>query len=143
MKSEVATCSSISAIIMFAYTVQALLDSQLVLRSNDCGCVIYQCTISGEGAIIWRGAAFDCMGTSNKLILLGDDQHTVECNNRTVKAQRKNNYTSLLIILNSSLSGSSIECIHDNGTNSNEIGTISDSVPNITTLSGRCMVLLQ
>ena len=78
MKSEVATCSSISAIIMFAYTVQALLDSQLVLRSNDCGCVIYQCTISGEGAFIWKGAAFDCMGASNELTLLGGDQRAAE-----------------------------------------------------------------
>ena len=120
---------------MFAYTVQALLDPQLVLQSNDCGCVTYQCTVSGEGAIIWRGAAFDCMSRSNEVPLLGEDQHTVECNNGTVKAQRKNNYTSLLIILNSSLSGSSIECIHDDGTNSNVIGTMS--VPTIDTSSGK------
>ena len=126
---------------MFAYTVQALLDPQLVLQSNDCGCVIYQCTVSDEGGIIWRGAAFDCMGTNNELTLLGIDQCAAECNSGTVKAQRENNYTSQLIILNSSLSGSSIECIHYNGTNSNVIGTMS--VPTITTLSGRCMVLLQ
>ena len=75
------------------------------------------------------------MDTNNELILLGDYQRAAECNSGTVKAQRENNYTSRLIILNSSLSGSSIECIHDNGTNPNVIGTMS--VPTITTSSGK------
>ena len=107
-----------------------------MLQSNDCGCVIYECIINGEGAITWKGSAFECIGTDNEqlLTLLGTDK-SLECNDGTVKAQRKNNYTSLLIITNSSLSGSNIECVHENGTNLNVIG--NQSLSNISESSGR------
>ena len=105
-----------------------------MLQSNDCGCVIYECTISGDVAIIWSGSAFECIGTENELTLIGVDQDAVECNNGDVKAQR-NNYTSLLIITDRSLSNSNIECIHYNGTN-NVIGNLS--IPIIAASSGRC-----
>ncbi len=99
--------------------------------------MIYECTISGEGLIAWNGSAFECRGTENEqlLSLLVTDK-SLECNDGTVKAQRKNN-TSKLIITNSSLSGSNIECIHENGTNSIVIGNVS-LPPIISTTSGKC-----
>ena len=114
-------------------TDQASLNPQLVLQSNDCGCLIYECTVNDEGAIIWSGSAFDCIGSSNVLTLLGVDQGAVECNSGAVKAQR-NNYTSQLIIINGSLSGSNIKCTHFNST-SIVIGNLS-----ISTISGKCTV---
>ena len=96
-----------------------------MLQSNDCGCVIYECTINGEGAIIWSGSAFECYSTSsNEIILLSADLGFVACNDGAIKARRIN-YTSQLIVTDRSLSGSNIECIHDNGTNSIVIGNQS------------------
>ena len=107
-----------------------------MLQSNDCGCVICECTVSGEGVIIWTGSAFDCpSGVYNEITLLVLDRGTVECNNGTVKARKNNNYTSQLIITDRSLNGSNIECVHENGTNSNVIGNLS--IPIIKGHSGR------
>ena len=90
-----------------------MLNQQLILQSNDCGCVIYECTISGEGTITWRGSAFDCPSAENDIVLLGVDQgSTTSCNDGAIKAKRSD-HTSQLIITNSSLSGSSIECAHE------------------------------
>ncbi len=101
-----------------------------MLQSDDCGCVIYECTISGEGLITWNGSAFECGGTENEqlLSLLGTDK-SLECNDGAVKARRIN-YISQLIISERSLSGSNIECIHENGTHSTVVGSLS--VPIIT-----------
>ena len=99
--------------------------------------MIFECTISGEGAIIWRGSAFDCISISNELVLLLNGYHrAVECNNGAVEAQG-NNYTSLLIITDSSLSGSNTECIHYNGTNSNVIGNLTIPTIVAATSSGK------
>ena len=108
-----------------------------MLQSNDCGCLIYECTVSDEGVIIWTGSAFDCLATSNEIILFARDGGAVKCNSGTVKAQR-NNYTSQLIITDSRLRGSSIKCIHDNGSNSNVIGNLS--IPAITEHSGKIIL---
>ncbi|MCG8620583.1 MAG: hypothetical protein MJE68_01110 [Proteobacteria bacterium] len=112
------------------------LNQQLILQSNDCGCVIYECTVSGNGAITWSGSAFECESSMNEIILLSADQNYSACNDGAIKARRIN-YTSQLIITNRSLSGSNINCIQDNGTNSIiVIGNLSLS--NISESSGRC-----
>jgi hypothetical protein len=103
---------------------------QLVLQSNDCGCVIYECTVSGEGAITWSGSAFECASSINEISLLGVDLGYTVCNNGAVKARRINYHISQLIISERSLSGSNIECIHENGTHSTIIGSLS--VPMLT-----------
>ena len=115
-----------------------MLNQQLVLQSNNCGCVIYECTFNSEGTIVWKGSAFDCPSVDNVIILLVLDQlqgfKTQSCNDGAIKAKR-NNYTSQLIITDSSLSGSSIQYIHENGTlNPSVIGEIS--LPTINTSSG-------
>jgi hypothetical protein len=88
--------------------------------------VIYECTVSGEGAIIWSGSAFECTSTNNELVLFGADlgYNIIVCNNGAVKARRIN-YTSQLIITDRYLSGSKIKCIHDDGTNSMAIHNVS------------------
>ena len=110
-----------------------------MLQSNDCGCVIYECTVSGEGPIIWSGSAFECIGTNNELVLFGVEQDTVECNKGGIKAQRNGNYTFQHIITDEALSGSNIECIHENGTKSNVIGSLS--IPTIAAYSGKLILM--
>jgi hypothetical protein len=95
--------------------------------------VIYECTISGEEAIIWSGSAFECTATDKAIILFNDVQGTAECNDG-LKAKR-NNYTAQLFVANSSLSGSNVSCTVDKGTNSEVIDNLS--IPNMTH-SGRC-----
>ena len=96
-----------------------------MLQSNDCGCVIYKCTINGEGAITWSGSAFECESSMNEINLFSADLGYSTCNDGAIKARRVNNYTSQLIVMDRSLSGTNIECIHDNGTNSIVIGNQS------------------
>ena len=134
MPDLVQNIGAVTAIVL--YTDQASLNPQLVLQSNDCGCMIYECNINGEGAIVWSGSAFKCIDSMDELILFVADQGTAECNNGAVKA-RRNNCTSQLIITDRSLSDSNIECIHFNGTN-NVIGNLSISTVGI--LSGKCTV---
>ena len=98
--------------------------------------MIYECTVSGEGVIVWSGSAFECIGSQNEIILLSVDVRLVECNNGAVKAQR-NNYTSHLIITDRSLIGSNIKCIYDNGMNSNVIGNLSIPTISVTVPSGK------
>ncbi len=86
--------------------------------------MIYECTVSGEGAIIWSGSAFECTSTNNELVFFGADLGYSVCNNGAVKARRVN-YTSQLIITDRYLSGSKIQRIHDDGTNSMVIHNVS------------------
>ena len=112
-----------------------------MLYSNDCGCLTYQCTVSDEGAIIWRGSSFECgQHTDNEISLLFLDRGTVaECNNGTIKAKRHNYISQLVIIDSTTLSGSNIECIHDDITNLTVIGNLS--IPAIIP-SGKYITLL-
>ena len=57
------------------------------------------------------------------------------CNDGAVKAKRSD-HTSQLIISDGTLSGSSIDCIHENGTNSSNV-IDSISLPTIATSSGK------
>ena len=112
-----------------------------MLQSDDCGCLVYECIVNGEGAITWSGSAFECKASENQLILFVIDQGTSACNNGAVKAQRSNN-TSQLIITDSSLSGSNIKCTYNNGTNS--VAVIGNlSVPTTMAYLGRCCCLIQ
>ena len=107
-----------------------------MLHSNDCGCLIYECTISGEGLIVWSGSAFDCIGTGNEITLFSRDQGiTTECNNGAIQARRNNNTNSQLIITDNSLSGSNIKCISDNGIDLTVIGNLS--IPTIVASLGK------
>ena len=107
-----------------------------MLYSNDCGCVIYECTVSDEGVLVWSESAFECIGSQNEIILFSIDLGFIECNNGAVKAQR-NNYTSHLIIMDRSLIGSNIKCIYENSMNSNVIGNLSIPTIAVTVPSGK------
>ena len=78
---------------------------QLILYNNDCGCLIYECTVSGEGTIIWSGSVFECRSTAHEIILFGvdQDQDVIECNNGAIKAHKTTYNTSQLIITDSSM----------------------------------------
>ena len=111
---------------------------------KGCACpedsIVYECTIvgdtSGPGATVWKGTAFDCMSTSNKIVLLHNPGPLVtsqsgSCNMGTIKAQMLNQsydrvYTSQIkVAVTADMIGENIECVYDydNGRTKRIIGT--------------------
>ena len=120
---------------------------------NGCICeghnVTYECTVSGNGATIWTGTAFDCASANNELIIFHSTNDTSEmstyCNNEaiTVHAIRaeNNSYTSQITIqISDEFNGTTVICAHDNGTDTVEIGS---AILNITTGTYRQKLFLQ
>ena len=110
---------------------------------NDCICrgynVTYECTVSGDGATVWKGTAFDCFLTDNEFLIFKVSQSVHTCNNGAITGQvvRADNdsYTSQLNVhINDTENNATVVCAHDNGTESIEIGS---AILNITT--GTCM----
>ena len=103
--------------------------------------VIYECTVSGGLSIVWRGGAFHCTSgvNENEITLLNNRQSSSKnvsqvCNNgdiyaRSIKVENTSygiNHTSQLnVTLTSVLVNSTIECIHDDGTNGDVVGSLN------------------
>ena len=91
---------------------------------SDCTCPGYelrlQCTVTGIGFIEWRGAAFsdDCtinLGISG----FAPGKMAGSCNDGSIVGywieRHGQNYTSqLTILVNSTLAGKTVECLHNN-----------------------------
>ena len=110
---------------------------------NDCICqghnFTYQCSVSGSGATIWKGTAFDCSLTNNEFAIFHSINYTSErpktCNNGAISGHalkvENGSYTSQLTVqISDELNGTTVVCAHDDGTNSTEIGS---AILNITT----------
>ena len=110
---------------------------------NDCTCqghnVTYECTVSGNGATIWTGTAFDCSSANNELIIFHSTNDTSEmseyCNNGAIIGRaigaKNDSYTSQITIqVSNEFNGTTVVCAHDNGTDTIEIGS---AMLNITT----------
>ena len=109
---------------------------------NDCTCqghnVRYECTVSGSGATIWKGTEFDC-SSNNEIIILHSINYTSErpktCNNgaivgRAVRTENDSYMSQLTVHISDELNDTTVVCVHDNGTDSVEIGS---AVLSITT----------
>lgn len=105
------------------------------MMKNQCACnelsyQVYECTITGGGATIWKGTAFECSAVNNRLIFLHNrNSARQECNNGAISGlmiRAENNcYTSQLRIRNNfTLNGRSIVCAHDSGVNVTEVGSV-------------------
>lgn len=93
---------------------------------NQCPCQnqdqVYQCTIIGRGATVWRGTAFNCPPVNNKITLFHSINSTARevCNDGEISAtfvKAENNcYISQLNIRpNLAINSRNIACAHDNG----------------------------
>ena len=98
--------------------------------------MLYECTVSGGGLTIWRGEAFDCPGTNNEIQLFHGINSTRECSNGNITGSltstqpNESPYTSQLTVrVGPDTNGTTIECIHDDGGNRNEVGS---AVLNVT-----------
>ena len=107
------------------------------MKVNGCTCpgyiLIYECTIVGEGATVWKGSAFDCHNARDSIHLSHSQLFSSKtCTGAAIKGQiirvMDNCYTSQLNVnVSSDMIEKSIECVHDNDTQC-LIGNISLSL---------------
>ena len=103
---------------------------------NDCTCqghnVMYECTVFGSGATIWKGTAFDCSLTNDEFAIFHSINYTSEkpktCNNgaitgHAVKVENGSYISQLTVQISDELNGTTVVCAHDDGTSSTEIGS--------------------
>ena len=103
---------------------------------TDCICEgynsLYECTVVGGVATVWKGTTFDCSSTDNEVILFHSINSTSQpaeaCNNGAIVGHaiefETDTYTSQLTVqFSSELNGSTISCAHDNGVDTPVIGS--------------------
>ena len=111
---------------------------------NDCTCqghnVIYECTVSGNGATVWKGSAFDCSLPNNEITIFHTINYTSErpqtCNGNgaiivhAIGAENNSYISQITIQVSAEFNGTTVVCAHDNGTDTTEIAS---AILNITT----------
>ena len=109
---------------------------------SNCTCIGYplefQCITIGRGATIWRGNAFNCPSSLDKIQLYHSrfttGTATGSCNNGNIIARALNTtegrYRSQLKIYNltHAMIGATVECAYDNGTHVHPINSITISI---------------
>ena len=100
---------------------------------SNCICpgysVQYECSINGNGFTLWNGTAFDCPLSGDEIILshakFSDGPVVRDCNDGNIVASiiQSSPFISRLNVsaFNSSLSGRTIQCVHDNTQTGNQL----------------------
>ena len=101
--------------------------------TSDCTCqgfnqIQYECRVVGEGAITFRGTAFECSDAGNEIVLFHSTTAQGECNNGAMVGRvirtGNNSYTSqLTVTVTTEMIGRNISCVHDNGVSAYVIGS--------------------
>ena len=100
---------------------------------NGCVCfnetITYECTIKGRinGATVWRGSAFNCLGNDINLLHSSIGSGIGTCNNGAIVAQKLRAtdgfYTSQLnVTISSDVIGKSVECAYVYAQTTSRIG---------------------
>ena len=115
------------------YVTEATGASALVAK-NTCTCEgynqIYECTITGGAATVWKGSAFDCPERGNEITLFHNNNSTVGvCNDgeitaRIIRVENDIYTTQLTVNVSSELDGQNITCANDTGTELSEVGSL-------------------
>ena len=109
--------------------------------TNYCTCqeynLVYECTVEGEGATVWRGTAFGCPATNNEIVLYHRTNFTEECNNgmivgHVIRTVNNHHTSQLTVRVSPEMNGRSIVCAHDN-----DIGTITIGSSMVTITVGK------
>ena len=90
---------------------------------NKCTCEgyvqVYECRITGSGATVWTGTAFDC--SSNEIIILHTSSNAgveIACNDgaivgELIRAENNTYVSQLTVSVSAQMVGTSISCSHD------------------------------
>ena len=101
-------------------------------KVNDCTCEgyeqIYECRVTGNGPIIWKGVAFDCSTFNNEIVIISSLLTNGSCNNgaivgRLVRVENDSYTSQLTVTVSSDMIGRNISCFHEIGAYVNLIGT--------------------
>ena len=107
---------------------------------NNCTCEgynqVYECRVTGGGATVWRGSAFDCSASNNEIVLLHSSSSSVRnsCSNgaivgRVARADNNTYVSHITVSVNAEMVGKNISCFHD----SSGINLIGSSLLTLTT----------
>ena len=90
---------------------------------NSCTCEgygqVYECRVTGRGATVWRGSAFNCPSTNNEILFLhGSSGFETTCNDgaiigRVISAENNIYISQLTVSVNAEMIGMNISCFHD------------------------------
>ncbi len=95
-------------------------ENVLVAISN-CGYdQVYECRVTGSGATVWGGSAFNCPSTNNEIISFFHSKFkNCSCGGaivgRTIRAENNTYISQLIVSVNAETIGMSISCLHDSG----------------------------
>ena len=100
-------------------------ENALVAISN-CTCEgyyqVYECRITGSGATIWRGTAFECSSSSNEIVLTQDSpgMQLKMCNDgaitgRIIRTENNTIVSQLTVSVSAEIIGTTISCFPDSG----------------------------
>ena len=117
-------------------------DTLLTPPGAQCACpgdvLTYTCCINGTGNTLWRGTAFDCISSSNEILLrhsqFGSGGASGDCTGgaltaRSLGVENGNCYVSQLnATVSTTFNGQSIQCKHNSNTGTRLIG---ESVLNV------------
>lgn len=98
-----------------------------LMMLNSCTCPghnqVYECTVVGEGATIWKGTAFECAATNNEIVLFheysnGMSSNQRACNNgtiigRIIRAENGTYTSQVTVVVRPEMASRSIQCIYD------------------------------
>ena len=104
-----------------------------LIAINGCTCEgydqVYECRITGSGATVWRGSAFDCPATGNEISFLHSSPDTDKtCNDgaisgHIIQAENGAYVLQLTVSVSAEMIGTTINCFHDSGGTQNQIGS--------------------
>lgn len=103
---------------------EAGISNSLFTIVNDCTCPgyysLYECTVTGGIATVWKGTAFICPSIDNEIVLLHSNESAETCNNgaitgRVINAENGSYTSQLMVRVGPEMNGSTIACAYDNG----------------------------
>ena len=111
------------------------------MSTRECVCsgdniiVTYECTVFGGAEVItvWKGDFFDCSTGKREIELVHREDFSPHiCNEgnvtvvaRIIRVENDSFISQLNITLTHDIAGESIECISDNGTNTERVGSMN------------------
>ena len=114
------------------FTEAGICNSHQFTAVNDCTCPgyysLYECTVTGGIATVWKGTVFNCQSADNEIVLLHSTKSAETCNNGAISGRvmevENGTYTSQLMVkVSPDMNGSTIVCAHDTGMNTSVINS--------------------
>ena len=103
----------------------------MVVNGSNCTCEgydqVYECRISGSGAVVWRGTALHCSTSSNEIVLFQSRSGPQVCNNGAIsgiiRAENDTYVSQLTVSVSTKTVSMNISCLHENGSSTKLIGS--------------------